>query len=407
MNEHLVIVGGGQAATQAVQTSRELGFAGDITVLAGEDYPPYQRPPLSKKYLSGELPRERLFLKPDRFYTDRGVELELGTVVEEIEPEKSRLRLADGRRVDYDHLLLATGSRVRALEVPGSELDGIHYLRTISDVDAISGSLQEEAEIVVVGGGYIGLEIAAVFTGLGHRVTLLEAADRILGRVVCGKTAQFLHDVHSAAGVRIHCDAHVAAFTGSSGVSGVRTTAGHEYACDCVVIGIGILPNTDVAAAAGLATENGIHVDACARTEHERILAAGDCTNHPHPWVGTRVRLESVQNAIEQGKAAARSLVGAPSAFDDVPWFWSDQYDIKLQIAGLALQYDETVLRGSIDERRFAVYYLRNGHPVAVDAVNSPRDYVNARKLLAEESKIPAEAIADTTVDLSRFLAQG
>jgi 3-phenylpropionate/trans-cinnamate dioxygenase ferredoxin reductase subunit len=404
MGQHLVIVGAGQAAAQAIQSCRQLGFDGDITLVGEEGYPPYQRPPLSKKYLAGELVKTRLFLKSQSFYSSRGVELRSSVRAVEIDAENQRVRLSDGSTSDYDFLLLATGARPRRLSVPGNDLTGVHYLRSIDDVDAITPQLAGPSSVVIVGGGYIGLEVAAVCVRHGHRVTVLEAASRLMSRVVCRETAAFFAQAHAEAGVDIHCDSHVVEFNGQSRVSSVKTSEGTAFQADCVILAIGVDPNTALAASAGLRCDNGIAVDSFARTEDPRIVAAGDCTSHPHPWVGTRVRLESVHNAIEQAKAASKSLVGAGEPFDEVPWFWSDQYDLKLQIVGLARDYDTTITRGDPTSRSFAVYYLRDGQPVAIDAVNRPRDFLLGKRLLATRAEVPVDAIADTNVDLSQFL---
>jgi 3-phenylpropionate/trans-cinnamate dioxygenase ferredoxin reductase subunit len=257
---------------------------------------------------------------------------------------------------------------------------------------------------VIVGAGYIGLELAAVCTSLGHVVTVLEAAPRILGRVVCDETARFFNTLHTGNGVDIRCSAQVTEFIGSERIVAVRTDAGEEFPCDCVIVGIGVTPCTQIAEQAGLECSNGIVVDACARTPDSAIVAIGDCSNQPHPWAGKRIRLESVQNAIEQGKAAASAFFGEPKPFADVPWFWSDQYDVKLQIAGLALDYDTTVVRGDPATRSFAIYYLNAGRLTAVDAVNSPRDFLDAKRLLALRTELAPSAIADSGCDLKGFL---
>jgi 3-phenylpropionate/trans-cinnamate dioxygenase ferredoxin reductase subunit len=405
MREQLVIVGGGQAAVQAIQTLRQHGYDGKIALLADEPHPPYQRPPLSKKYLAGELPRERLYLKPESFYASRDVDRFLGTPAMEIDILGGRVRLSDGDALRYDRLLLATGGRARRITAPGADLAGIHYVRSIGDIDAVAPQLRPGAKMVIVGAGYIGLEVAAVARGLGLDVTVLEAADRVLSRVVCRETADFYARCHAAAGVEIHCSTQVAGFRGKDFVTGVSSANGEVFSCDVVIVGIGVVPNVEIAERAGLHCDNGIRVDPCARTADPRIVAAGDCTNHPHPFVGRSIRLESVHNAVEQGRSAAMSLLGHAHPFADVPWFWSDQYDLKLQIVGLALDYDEVVLRGDPESRSFAMYYLAAGRPIAIDAVNSPRDFMHGKKLLAARPTIPTAAIADPGTDLMQFVA--
>jgi 3-phenylpropionate/trans-cinnamate dioxygenase ferredoxin reductase component len=405
MREQLVVVGGGQAAVQAIQALRQHGFDGKIALLADEAHPPYQRPPLSKKYLAGELPRERLYLKPESFYASRDVDLLLGIGAVELDIAGRRISLANDKQIKYDRLLLATGSRARRIAAPGADLAGIHYIRSIADVDELAPELRPGARLVIVGAGYIGLEVAAVARGLGLDVTVLEAADRVMSRVVCRETADFYARCHASAGVEIRCNSPVAEFLGTGAVTGVASAVGEIFACDLVIVGIGVVPNVELAARAGLHCDNGIRVDSCSRTADPRIVAAGDCTNHPHPFVGRHIRLESVHNAVEQGKSAAMSLLGQAHPFEEVPWFWSDQYDLKLQIVGVALDYDEVVLRGDPESRSFAIYYLAAGRPIAIDAVNSPRDFMHGKKLLAARPIVPAAAIADLGFDLTQFLA--
>ena len=407
MSDHLVIVGGGQAAAQAVQSLRQQSFAGPITLLGEEPFPPYQRPPLSKKYFAGELPRERLFLRPAAFYAEKNVALEQGARVEEIEPAARRVRLRDGRTLAYDRLLLATGSRARAFAVPGTDLRGVHYLRTIADVDAITASLAPGARVLLVGAGYIGLEVAAVARQRGFGVTVLEAADRVMSRTVSVEVSAFYEACHRAAGVAIHCSAVVKALHGTARVTRAETVDGRTFDCDIVIIGIGIVPNVELAASAGLQCNDGIIVDELARTADPHIVAAGDCTNHPHPLLERRVRLESVPNAIHQAKVAAATLLGTPMPYSEVPWFWSDQYDLKLQIAGLSTGYDEVVVRGDPAARRFAAFYLRGGQLLAVDAVNSPREFIAGKKLVANRAHIAPDVLRDPSVDLTTAMDGG
>jgi 3-phenylpropionate/trans-cinnamate dioxygenase ferredoxin reductase component len=405
MTEHLLIVGGGQAAVQAIHTLRHAGFSGRISIVGAEAHPPYQRPPLSKKYLAGEIGRERLELRPGIWYQERNVALELGVRAIELDPAARRVRLEDGRTVGYDKLLLATGSRVRRLGVPGAQLPGVHYLRTLDDVDAIAGELVPMRKLVLVGGGYIGLEVAAVAVRRGLDVTVLEAADRVMSRVVGPDVARFYHAYHTDAGVKLQCGTVVSAFSGRAAVDAVETAAGERFACDLVIVGVGVEPNVELARTGGLPCENGIVVDERALTADPLIAAAGDCTNHPHPLALGRVRLESVQNAIEQAKTAAMSLVGEPHVYGEVPWFWSDQYDLKLQIAGLSQGYEEAVVRGEPESSSFAVYYLLGGRLVAVEAVNAPRDFMFARKAIAARLSASASALRDPRTDLAALLS--
>ncbi|HEX6994816.1 MAG TPA: FAD-dependent oxidoreductase [Gammaproteobacteria bacterium] len=404
MSEHLLIVGGGQAAVQAVHTLRQNGYTGRISLVCGERYAPYQRPPLSKKYLAGEMPRERLALRPEAWYRERAVDVVIGALAVELDAAACRVRLDDGRVLPYDALLLATGSRPRKLRVPGAELPGIHYLRTIDDVDAIAPKLVPSCRLVLVGAGYIGLEVAAVAASRGVDVTVLEARDRVMSRVVGPDVSRFYDRYHTNAGVRIRYGATVSAFSGRTAVEAVETADGERFPCDLAIVGIGVEPNVELAASAGLPCHNGIVVDERARTPDPRIAAAGDCTNHPHPLATSRVRLESVQNAIEQAKAAAANFAGEPHAYTEVPWFWSDQYDLKLQIAGLAQEHDARALRGDPADKSFAVYYLREGRLVAVEAVNAPRDFLFAKKAIAAGLEVSADRLADAAVDLNALL---
>ena len=403
-SRHIVIVGGGQAAAQAILTLRQKKFDGRITLVGEEDLPPYQRPPLSKKYLAGELDRERLFLRPLAFYEKNGVELRLGVRAEEIEPDRRRVRLDDGRSLDYDGLLLATGSRVRRLNIPGSDLPGIHYVRNVADVDRISEAVEPGKRLVVVGAGYIGLEVAAVAVTRGLKVTVLEAVDRVMARVVCPEVSQFYFDYHTRAGVDIRCGTTIEGFAGNGHVEAVSASSGEQFPCDLAVVGIGIEPVVEPASGAGLTCENGIRVDKFARTDDEAIAAAGDCTNHPSLRYGHRVRLESVQNAIDQAKVAAASLLGDARPYDTVPWFWSDQYDVKLQIAGLSSGHDQVVLRGEPSSSSFSAFYLQDGDLLAVDAVNSPKEFMLGKRLIMQRAAPTPERLADAKIDLVELL---
>ena len=401
MHKHLVIAGGGQAATQAVHSVRQLGFEGSISLVADETYLPYQRPPLSKSFLAGNLERSRLFLRPEEYYRSRNVDLLPGTRVERIDPARMRVELSDNSVLSCSHLLLATGSEPRRLDVPGTGLEGIHYLRTIDDVEAIKRDLEHARRLLVVGAGYIGLEVAAVASQAGLDVTVLEADSQAMSRSVCAEVAEFLVHRHRLAGVRLHVNTKLAEFYGGSAVRGAITESGDRFECDLAIVAVGILPRIRLAESAGLATDNGIAVDAAGRTSAPGIFAAGDCTSHPHPWAGRRIRLESVQNAIEQSKAAAAAICGQNAPFDAVPWFWSDQYDLKLQIAGLSYGFDETVVRGSPDDGSFSVFYLASDRIIAVDSINDPRTFMAARRFLTAKPAWSRESIADMECDLS------
>ena len=399
MQERIVIVGAGQSGAQAVATLRFEGFAGDITLVGDEPYAPYQRPPLSKAYLMGTMERDRLFLKPDAFYREAKCELIFGVAATKIDRDAHKVILADGRALAYDKLLLATGSRVRHIECAGSELSGIHYLRGIADVDALRELVGEGKKLAIVGGGYIGLEVAAVAAKRGVEVTVFEALDRLMARAVSVPVSDFYAKVHRAAGVKVLLDTGVESFEGKDKLEAIRA-GGKSYPADVALVGIGIIPNVELAREAGLGCDDGIVVNEhSAATGDPTIFAAGDCTRHIGRE-GTALRLECVQNAIDQAKHAALSMLGKPSVYQEVPWFWSDQYDLKLQIAGLAGPTDQLVLRGNPDARKFAVFHLRDGAIAAVEAVNAAPEYLVGKKLIAEGKKIAPERLADTSIPM-------
>jgi 3-phenylpropionate/trans-cinnamate dioxygenase ferredoxin reductase subunit len=403
MFEQVVIVGGGQAAVQAIDTLRRRGFTGGITLIGDEPSLPYQRPPLSKKYLAGTLERERLLLKPQHFYESHSVATRLGRRVEEIAPREQRLRLDDRSTVAYDALLIATGSRPRPLAAPGADLEGVYFLRTIADAEQIRARFLSGRRLVIVGGGYIGLEVAATAREAGLEVTVLEMAERVMSRVVCSQLSAFYEAEHSRHGTRILCNSKVRALVAAPGARHVRavlTEDGQEHAADTVVVGCGVLPADELAVAAGLACENGIVVNDRCRTSDPVIYAAGDCTSHPSPHYQRRLRLESVDNAFEQGVSAALNLLGHETVHDKVPWFWSDQYDLKLIIVGICQGYDSVVMRGDPATRAFSVCYLRGGELIAIDTVNSPKDQMAARRLIAARARPNPDRLADHSVPL-------
>jgi 3-phenylpropionate/trans-cinnamate dioxygenase ferredoxin reductase subunit len=399
MAETVVIVGAGHAAVQAVDTLRREGHTGPIVLVGDEPFLPYNRPPLSKKYLAGELERERLWLRSGHFYQQHRVDTRLGVRVTAIDRGTRRLRLSDGGELTYDKLILCMGSTPRQIDVPGNELAGIHYLRTIADVDAIRADLSGARRLVVVGGGYIGLEAAACARHLGLETTVLEMAERLMARVVAPEVSAFYLRRHQREGVTIHCDTSVTGFTGEGRVAAVRC-GDAEFPADLVIVGVGILPDVTLATAAGLRCDNGVWVDEQCRTSDPNVYAAGDCTNHPSVRYGRRVRLESVDNAVEQARTAAANICGKLARHEHVPWFWSDQYDIKLQIAGLSQGYDRTVLRGDPESGSFALYYFAGDDLLAVDAINSMRDFMTGKKWLAERKRPDPSMLADTNVDL-------
>jgi len=406
MSNGVIIVGAGHAAGQAVASLRAEGYEGPITVIGDEPYIPYQRPPLSKKFLAGELDLERVYFKPPEFYEKSNAEMVLGKRVVEIERPKKLVHLDDGTTRAYDKLILATGSRVRELNVPGADLDGVFYLRTVDDVDAIRAKFNEGGKMVVVGGGYIGLEVAAVARQHGLDVTVLEMAPIVLARVVDPIVSAFYTRVHTEAGVKIENGVAVQGFEGSNGkIEKVDCADGKKFDANFVVVGVGIIPNIELAEGAGLKVENGIYVDEFCQTSDPDIYAIGDCSNHPNALLGKRLRLESVHNALEQGKTAAASICGKAKAYAQVPWFWSDQYDLKLQIVGLSAGYDQAVVRGNPEkDRSFAVFYLRDGVMIASDAVNRAPEHMMSRKFIAEKAKIPAERLADESISMKEML---
>ncbi|MDE0273419.1 MAG: FAD-dependent oxidoreductase [Gammaproteobacteria bacterium] len=398
----IIIVGAGHAAGQAAASLRQEGFAGAITILGDEPHIPYQRPPLSKQYLAGEQGLDRVYLRPEKFYAGKDIAVRAGVRVERIDPAARKLTTSSGEILAYEQLLMTTGSRPRQLNLPGSELEGVHYLRTIADVDAIKADMAPGKRVVVVGGGYIGLEVAAVCVEAGLEVRVLEMEQRILARVTTPAMSDFYHRLHEGRGVGIHTGARVTGFSGHGRVSAVQCGDG-SFAADFAVVGIGIVPNVELAEEAGLECDDGILVDERCRTSDPYIYAAGDCTNHPNPLLGRRLRLESVPNAMEQARVAAANLCGKDREYAAVPWFWSDQYELKLQMVGFSGDGDAEVVRGEMAANQFAVFYLSDGKIVAADAVNSPKEFMLCRRLVGQQAA-PA-ALADPNTDLKSLLA--
>jgi 3-phenylpropionate/trans-cinnamate dioxygenase ferredoxin reductase subunit len=402
MPENIVIIGAGQAGAQAVQSLRAEGFAGPITMVGDEAYPPYQRPPLSKAYLLGTFERPRLFLKADAYYAEADCELILNASAKKVHRAERIVELTDGRRLPYDKLLLTTGARVRKLRCPGADLPGVHYLKTIADVDGLQAVFQAGKRIAIVGGGYIGLEVAAVGAKRGLDVTVFEAMDRLMARAVSPQLSAFYATEHEKAGVKLKLNTGVEAFEGNGKVERV-IAGGKSHDADIVLVGIGVVPCDELAVGCGLASTDGIVVDQNARTGDPHIWSAGDCTRHVGRE-GHEIRLECVQNAIDQAKHAALSMVDKHKTYSEVPWFWSDQYDLKLQIAGLARPTDTLVLRGDPAARKFAVFHLRDGAVAAVEAVNAAPEYMMGKKLVAEGKKIAAETLADMSIPMKQMV---
>jgi len=368
-----------------VLSLRQGGYKEPIRMIGDEPYAPYQRPPLSKKFLTERPPADTLYFRPEKFWGEQGVVAAFGVSVSAIDRAAKRVTFADGH-AEYETLFLSTGTRARDLPIPGVRLDGVFSLRKIDDVRALRGPMDAARHIVIVGGGYIGLEVAAVARGEGRNVTVLEAEERVMKRVTSPVISYFMQDFHRNRGVDIRLGARLAAVEGGAKVSQVKLSDGAELPADLVLLAVGAKPNDDLAAAAGLACEDGVVVDEHGQTADAAIWAAGDCTRFPSRRYGRKLRLECVQNAIDQAKAVASALLGKPQTYDPVPWFWSDQYELKLQMAGLSEGYDDAKTVGDVAEAKFSVEYRQNGKLIAVDAVNDGRAYMSGRKRIAEET---------------------
>lgn len=427
----VVIVGGGQAAMQTVDSLRREGFEGGITLVSAESWLPYQRPPLSKKYLAGALDADRLFFRPEAFYADRDVTLLLDTRVTAIDRVARNVRLEHGHQgghagghdegnneddneaghkgnrnnsLPYDALVLATGARVRTLEVPGAQLPGVCSLRSLDDADVLRSKLANAGSVAIIGAGFIGLEVAAVGRELGLAVTVIEREERVLPRSVSPIVSEFLQDVHTRNGVTLRLGVGVSRILGETEATGVALSDGTEVASDLVLVGVGVVPNVELAQAAGLACDDGICVDPHCRTADPTIFAVGDCTQHFNPIYRRKLRLESVQNAVDQARVAAANLVGRKVVYSEVPWFWSDQFDIKLQMAGLASGYNDIVVRGRRETAQFSVFYFDNNTLLAVDSVNRPADHMAGRKLLSAGVQVSPDMAADEDLNLKDLI---
>ena len=404
MSERCVIVGAGQAGAQAAQSLRQGGFTGNIQLLGEEPHPPYQRPPLSKKYLAGDMTADRVWLRPMEFYEANNVALRTGLTVTGIDREARSIACSHSNAgeagssntsetIGYDHLLLATGTRPRNLPLPGFDKKGVLPLRTMADVDAIRPYMGSGGRLVIIGAGYIGLEVAAVARSLGLTVSVLETQERVLARVVTPVLSTFFEGLHATNGVDLRFGVIVEGIEGDERANAVRLGSGERIECDLVLVAVGAAPNDQLAKAAGLDVEDGVLVDATCRTSDPHILAAGDCTRFHSQRFSQPIRLESVQNAIDQAKAAAATICGKPGLYDPVPWFWSDQYDVKLQIAGLSQGHDEAKIVGDPAGGSFYVAYLRDDALLAVDSINHPRSHMMARRALGQawrEDLLPA-----------------
>jgi 3-phenylpropionate/trans-cinnamate dioxygenase ferredoxin reductase subunit len=404
----VVIVGAGQAAAELAVALRQEGCAGRILVIGEEAQLPYQRPPLSKAYLSGKVGPEGLLVRPPAAYEQAHIDFMLGVRVEAIDRQAHRLRLEDGRSVGYGMLALATGGRARRLEIVGSDLHGIHYLRSQADVEAIRPGLRVGRRLVIVGGGYVGLEVAAVAVRLGLQVTVLETAPRVLARVTAPQVSAFYEALHRDNGVEVLTGVEVEGFAAGEcpvHVGEVLCKDGRRIEADLVIVGVGLIPNVELAAAAGLEVDNGILINEHGRTSDADIVALGDCTSHPCLFYGRRLRLESVPSAIDQARTAAATLCGKSRKTESLPWFWSDQYDLKLQMAGLNQGYERVVLRGSFERRSFAAFYMKGERVIAADVVGRPADFMQAKRLITERVMVDDTALADEGRSLKELVS--
>jgi 3-phenylpropionate/trans-cinnamate dioxygenase ferredoxin reductase subunit len=402
----VVIVGAGHAGGTAAALLRQYGFEGAITLVGEEPIAPYQRPPLSKAWLKGEADADSLALKPESFYAEAGIDLRLSTTVRELKRTARLVVLQGGEEIGYDTLVIATGARPRLLDIPGADLEGVQPLRSAADAEALKARLGPGRHAVVIGGGYIGLESAASARALGAEATVVELQPRLLARNSCETMSTFVHAYHLAKGVKFELGTGVEAFEGAGGkVTGVRLTGGRVLPCDVALVGIGIIPNDDLARAAGLECANGVVVDEHARTADPAIYAIGDVTHRPLALYERRMRLESVANALEQAKQVAAAVVGRPPPPPEVTWNWSDQYDLKLQLGGLAFDADSMIVRGDPASGKFAVFHLKGDLVQAVEAVNAPAEFMAGRQLIGNRKPISREKLANPAVSMKEVAA--
>lgn len=399
----VVIIGAGQAGVQVALSLRQKGHEGGITLIGDETHLPYQRPPLSKAYLKGEMARDSLSLRPSDALVGQGISLRLGVKAIGID-RAGHAVLTDGETVRYDRLVLGTGTRPRELTLPGANLPGLFSLRGIEDADALAKALNAARMVVIIGGGFIGLEVAATARAKGLGVTVVEAAPRVMARAVAPFVSTWFEAMHRSMGTTVLTGTGVAAIEGTAGVEAVILSDGTRLPADLVLVGIGAVPNTELAQAAGLPCPNGIEVDALGRTADPAIFAVGDCSLHPNPYAGGPFRLESVQNAIDQAKAVAGAILDGTAPYDAVPWFWSDQGAVKLQTTGLPINAEAHVLRGAPDQGRFTVFHLKAGRIIAADSVNMPADHMAARRLVAARAVIAPETLADPAIPLKSLI---
>jgi 3-phenylpropionate/trans-cinnamate dioxygenase ferredoxin reductase subunit len=403
----VLIVGGGHAGAQAAIALRRLDFEGSLAIVSDDVDPPYERPPLSKAYLSGSKTFDQILLRPRTFWTERRVHLLLGRRVTRLDAIGRRAAFADGSSLAYRKLIWAAGGHPRRLSCEGGDFEGVHYVRTRGHIDALTRGLRTSNRCVLIGGGYIGLEVAAVLRKLGKQVVLLEALDRLLARVAGPTLSNFYLTEHRAHGVEVHLGVSVAAIQGDGRkVAGVRLADGRSFGADLVVAGIGIVPSVEPLLAAGAAGGNGVEVNAQCRTSLDDIFAIGDCARHENVFAdGSRLRLESVQNATDQALVAAKSIAGVPAKYEALPWFWSEQYDLRLQTIGLSNGYDTEVVRGDVAKRSFSVIYLKKGRVIALDCVNASKDFVHGRTLIRVRAAASPAELADVSVPLTKMAA--
>lgn len=401
-----VIVGAGIAGNAAAETLRKQGFEGEVHLVGAEPHRPYDRPPLSKEFLSGSKEQDKLFFKPEDFYAEHSIQLHLGTEATALDPTSKTLTLADSASLHFDKLLLATGSRVRTLPIPGSELEGIHYLRTIDDSQAIAQSMNSASRVVIVGAGFIGSEVAAVCKTAGLEVTVLEIQPQPMAHILGEEMGAIYANLHTSRGIDLRLQEGISGIRGSSRAEQVITDQGNAIDCDFVVIGVGIAPDTTLAESAGLEVDRGILVDEHCQTSHPDIYAAGDVANWFHPGLGHRLRVEHWDNALNQGAAAAKSMLGAPEPYSPTLYFWSDQYDLNIQYLGHATEWDEIAVRGNPDEEKFTAFYLKDGSVHGALVVNNFRDIRPTRTLIGQKTPITAASLSDESTNLKQ-LARG
>lgn len=404
--ERCILVGASHASAQMVASLRQHGWNGDIELIGDEPWLPYHRPPLSKTFLAGDKTIEDVLIRPAAAYEKAGVTTHLGMRVTALDPDTMSVTLHDHTVMHASHIVLATGGQARRLPIPGANLDGVHVLRNAADVQAIKTRATAGARVVIIGGGYIGLETAASLNKLGLMVTLLETEERVLARVTGPALSHFYQRIHAEEGVNILTGAMAVSIQGDTEVAGVTLSDGREIAADLVIVGVGIIPETTLATDAGLAVENGVLVNEFCQTSHPSIYAIGDCSRQYNAFYKQRLRLESIQNATDQAKTAAAAICGKPEPHVALPWFWSDQYDLKLQIAGLSQGFDDLVIRGNPDTgRSFAAFYFADSKLIACDAINRPLEFMVAKKLLAEGRSVDSVQLCDETVDLKTLLS--